>query len=117
MKYIFSSNDEKKTCENNCRNLFAPVQKHLRGNNDALVILVESCKAPPTFDDAKFVFETLRSGVKPNQLHKARFGLFGYYDTPPPAMELGDGLSTDGVAFIVSKGDFISGGSHCDLLI
>lgn len=115
VEYIFSGNDEKRTCENICRNLFAPVQKHLRGSNDILVIRVESCKLPPTYNDAQFVFTALRSRIEPNQLHEAIFGSFGHYDTLPPTEELESGLNASGLIVIVKNGGFITGGHNTNL--
>jgi hypothetical protein len=115
VKYSFDVHHQKKACENACKNLFAKAQQYLHSGDDVLVVLVNSFKTPPSIEDAAKVFGALQTKVTSNRLYEARFGSYGYFERAPIAQELAREMSEDGLALVISKGGFISGGSNSDI--
>jgi hypothetical protein len=115
VKYLFEAHHKKKACENTCKNLFGKAKQYLRSADNVLVLLVNSFKAPPSYDDATQIFSTLQTKGITNRFYKARFGLYGYFERAPIAKELACEMSEDSLVFMVEKSGFISGASNSNI--
>ena len=115
VRYKFDSNQEKRTCENICKMLFAPAQTQLQSAEDSVVVLVRSFRTPPTAQDAEAVLRALKEGVPPNRLLEVGFGFFGYFERGGGGEAISEQFDEDALSVTVYKRGFVIGGANTDI--